>query len=394
MSKLVGLNLIDPIDGSVLPDSVIEIDHGIVRSLETGFGESGPFAGMFAIPGLIDGHVHLTLDGGSSVRTTFQEASDDDLVRLALGNARTAAKAGVTLVRDCGWPRHLSRVLLEALRSDPLLPDVLSSGAPMTRLGGHCHFFGGEVADPSDALRLVDELADSGSDWLKVMVTGGGLTPGTRPQDVELSPEILGVAINRARTIGLGVAAHCHSLEGLRYCIDLGVDTVEHVTMLDEYGKPALDVALIERAANSGVAFGPTVWGAYKTAEGIRKSGPINPNDIHALERLDSRRSNVAAFHDVGVAMVAGTDAGATGTAFDSLAFELRCYVDAGLTPLEAIQTATTSAANSLRLPERGRVAPGKVADIVVLRDNPLEDISRIANPVAVFRRGQEVRLD
>ena len=164
--------------------------------------------------------------------------------------------------------------------------------------------------------------------------------------------------------------------------------------MLDEYGKPALDVALIERAANSGVAFGPTVWGAYKTAERIRKSGPINPNDIHALERLDSRRSNVAAFHDVGVAMVAGTDAGATGTAFDSLAFELRCYVDAGLTPLEAIQTATTSAANSLRLPERGRVAPGKVADIVVLRDNPLEDISRIANPVAVFRRGQEVRLD
>ena len=86
----------------------------------------GPFAGLFAIPGLIDGHVHLTLDGGSSVRTTFQEASDDNLVRLALGNARTAAKAGVTLVRDCGWPRHLSRVLLEALRSDPLLPDVLS----------------------------------------------------------------------------------------------------------------------------------------------------------------------------------------------------------------------------------------------------------------------------
>ena len=70
--------------------------------------------------------------------------------------------------------------------------------------------------------------------------------------------------------------------------------------MLDEYGKPALDVALIERAANSGVAFGPTVWGAYKTAERIQKSGPINPNDIHVLERLDSRRSNVAAFHDVG----------------------------------------------------------------------------------------------
>ncbi|MBM4407942.1 MAG: amidohydrolase family protein [Chloroflexi bacterium] len=295
-----------------------------------------------AVPPLVDAHIHLFLDAGPSPRETYLRASGPERVETALANAERARAAGVTTLIDLGASFADIAGFREAAASHPRpLPRVVWAGPPITRRGGHCHFWGGEVASEADVAAAVEARIAIGAGVVKVMVSGGGLTPGTDPSVAEMPAPLLRLAVSLAHDAGLPVAAHCHATEAMRRAVDAGVDRIEHGSFLDADGRSRFDRGLALEMAARGIGVGATVISAVNTAERLRADGALaNPGDVYAFERLEARRTNVARWLEAGVRLVPGSDAGVAGTHHDALLDELRCYVDAGLSTQEALRLA------------------------------------------------------
>lgn len=346
--------------------------------------------GLVAVPGLIDSHVHLHLDAGPDPRNVYIESRPEVRSAAARRNAHDALSVGITTVQDLGCSVDDVERFVHA-DDDLPQPTVLWSGPPMTREAGHCHFWGGEVAGPRDVARLVDRVAATGARTLKLMASGGGLTPGTSPARLELPEEYIRVAVAAARQVGLRVTAHCHATSAIRAVVDAGVSMIEHVGFLGDDGVVRFDPELALRIRDSGIHVGPTVISALRTADRYRREGrPSNLQDGTAIDRLEARRRNAAHFFDLDLEVVAGSDAGVTDTHFGSLIDEVLVYAGLGASPLQALRTATTGAARALGLSGKGAILPGMDADIILVRGDPLVDIDAIKAVDTVIHAGQE----
>jgi imidazolonepropionase-like amidohydrolase len=351
-------------------------------------------SGCYVCPGLIDSHVHLFLDAGAQPRHTFFESSDEKKLTTAHLNLLVALSAGITTVRDCGGPAELVfRVQRAVERCDLTGPRVLAAGAPITRPKGHCHFFGIEVTTPQEAARAVEQQARNGAAFVKLIASGGGLTPGTRPEEADLPVEIMRAATHAAHASGMHVAAHCHAVESVVRALETGVDTIEHASFTGPAGMPQFDMEIASRIKDKGIVVGPTAISGIRIAHAIRASNSHNETTRHSVARLEARRHHLARFYEAGVSFIAGTDCGVTNTPFDSLADELDEYVQAGLSPAHVLRTATSASARYLRLPLLGQVKDGFIADLLLLPGNPLEDLRHLRNPLLVMKEG-EVLLD
>ena len=290
-----------------------------------------------AVPPLVDAHVHLVLDAGPTPRETYLGASGAERVETALANAERALAAGVTTLIDLGASFADIAGYREAAAAHPRpLPQVIWAGPPITRRGGHCHFWGGEVATEADVADAVEARVAIGAGVVKVMVSGGGLTPGTDPSVAEMPAPLLRLAVRLAHQAGLPVAAHCHATEAMRRAVEAGVDRIEHGSFLDADGRSRFDRGLALEMAARGIGVGATVISAVNTEKRLRAGGALaNPGDVYAFERLEARRTNIARWLEAGVRLVPGSDAGVAGTHHDALLDELRLYVEAGLTEME-----------------------------------------------------------
>ncbi|HET9442772.1 MAG TPA: amidohydrolase family protein [Acidimicrobiales bacterium] len=334
------------------------------------------------VPGLVDAHLHLGFDAGSDVVTPLLE--DDDAAHMATMEAGAAATlaSGVTTARDLGDRRYLSLVLRERLRTDPALgPELLVSGPPITRTGGHCWFLGGEADGVAALEAAVAERADRGCDVVKVMATGGVLTPGFPPHESQYGPEELGAVVATARSRGLPVAAHAHGRQGVVDSVNAGVDSVEHCTFFGAEGVD-FDWPVIHRMAALGTYAGFTL----AVIPGM--SPP--PVVARALEVL---YATVEGVHRAGARIVCSSDAGiAPSKPHGVLPHGVVLLAGLGLTNAEAIETATGVAAACCGVGDRkGRVAAGFDADLVALDGDPRADIRSLLRPVAVFRAGVRV---
>jgi len=197
------------------------------------------------------------------------------------------------------------------------------------------------------------------------------------------------VEVGRAHDVP--VAAHAHATAAIKRAVAAGVATIEHVSFVDSRGRVAFDPDVATPMRDRGIAAVPTAIGALRTAARYRSAGAFNPADRQAIERLTFRGSLAGALDALGVPIVAGTDAGVTETPFDSLHDELAIAVAAGLSPLAALQSATSTAARYLGLLDRGRVAVGLRADLLVVDRDPLQDLSTLRRPVAIVANGQVV---
>jgi imidazolonepropionase-like amidohydrolase len=211
------------------------------------------------LPGLIDSHVHLAFDASADVLTPLLQDGDDALLQRMADHARTALATGVTTVRDLGDRRFLSLDLREQLRSDPSSGlELLVTGPPLTRTGGHCWFLGGE-ADTTEQLRAaVRERAERACDVVKIMATGGALTPGFGPHESQYDAEQLAAVVAEAHELGLPVAAHAHGPDGIRDSVAAGVDSVEHCTWFTADGVD-VDWTVARRMAETGTVVGATL---------------------------------------------------------------------------------------------------------------------------------------
>ena len=329
------------------------------------------------LPGLIDTHVHLAFDASADPVAALAARDDDAALTAMTAAARTALDAGITTVRDLGDRDYLSL----RLRDSPGLPTIVAAGPPITTPAGHCHFLGGATGPaPEDLRAAVRERAGRGVDVIKVMASGGTMTPGTRQEVAQFTAGQLTVIVDEAHRLGLPVTAHAHGTGAIRAALDAGVDGMEHVSFwsadgVDDPGD------LLGRIVDSRVAVGVTAGTAPVP-------GAAPPAAV--ARRIPRVVANTRAMAEAGARLLIGSDAGIGPTKpHDVLRYALAQTAMIGLDAASALCMATSAAAEACGLGHRkGRLAPGFDADVVAVRADPLADLAALEQVVAVFARG------
>ncbi len=349
----------------------------------TRIGDPAPDAidgsGLTVLPGLMDAHVHLCLD--PDVRSPDDQITDVDALLPAMrSRAEAMVRAGITTARDLGGETWAElRLRDEIAEGGTPGPRLLCAGQPITSVGGHCHFWGGEAADANAALEVLKRQTDRGTDLIKVMATGGTLTPNTTPADAQFDTGTIAAIVEASAASGRHVAAHCHGTAGIINAVEAGVRTVEHCSWVgpDGWGKH-YDEAAVASMAAKGTWVSPTInlgWARF------RGNKP--------LESL--RQDNLAKLRAAGVGLIASTDAGIPGVRHHDLAAALREFAHfAGLQPGETLRAATSDCARALGIDTvTGAIDVGLEADLMVVEGDPLDDLAVLATPVEVIARGR-----
>jgi imidazolonepropionase-like amidohydrolase len=347
-----------------------------------------PLPNTTLLPGLINHHVHLNLPGDNTSMTPWIDGQSDAALALrSAANAATSLAAGITTVRDCGGRDTTVLDTRDAQRTGLTGgAAIVSCGWPITITGGHTRHMGGE-ADGIDALRvMVRRLVSLGADYIKVMAAGGG-TPGSLPHRPSFSTEELTAIVETAHDLGRKVAMHCIATESISRAITAGTDLIEHAMFYSPDLTPRLDERVAEQLAASGIPVTPTLQVAKDLLD------LQSPSDDLALwsQRREIALEIVARLRELGVPLLAGSDAGWRATAFDTFWKELAELVAAGLSPVEAIACTTSGNARALGLGEEiGTIRAGLQADLLVVAGNVAADISRLQHVKLIFKGGKQ----
>jgi len=375
--------LIDGTGAAVQRDRALYVEDGQIVGIEAAGeppadAEVIDLSGLSVFPGLIDCHVHLVFSRSAFALGDVLAEDDQQLLLRGVGAAREALGAGVTTVRDLGGRGGVTFRLRDAIAAELIAgPRVLAAGSPITITGGHCHFLGLE-ADGEAGVRTAARLQlKSGANCLKIMSTGGRMTPGTNPQVAQYSVAELRAAVDEAQRARVTIAAHALGTAGIRNATAAGVNTIEHCNWLGADGAVELDESVAAQMAKQGTAVVPTLVPLQRAAATLR------------AQVIDAMRHMVR----LGVPVAAGTDAGVSLIRFDSLPAELEIYVsDLGLTPLEAIHAATGAAAKSIGIDGTvGTLVPGRMADLVAVDGDPAAHIDALRSVRMVLKGGRVV---
>jgi imidazolonepropionase-like amidohydrolase len=393
-------HLVDPDSGTVLADQVILIRDSKIEKVGKGIDIPAKativdLSKMTVLPGLIDCHTHVA-DGAHDGEPMGQfKKTGAQVVLESVPNARAMLESGFTTVRDVGTYRALGDIALrDAInRGDIVGPRMFVAGAYVTISGGAGALTGlapdiqlpwdlhyGEANSPWEVRKVVRQLAHDGVDHIKVLSSGAVLTHGSNPHSQEFTPEELQAAVDEAGHFGLRVEAHAHSPEGIKNAIRAGVASVEHASMIDDEG--------IALAKQHGAYLDMDIY----DEECIQEEGRNGkmPKDFleHDAQLGQIQRDNFRKAVAAGVKMSFGTDAGvcAYGTSGKQFAF----MVKYGMTPMQAIQAATSNAADLLgHSSEIGSLKPGKYADIIAVPGDPLADIRLLEDIRFVMKDGK-----
>lgn len=394
-------SLIDGDASRAVNDRTIRVSGNIITGVEDGFTAPGPndevidLRDSTVMPGLMDTHVHLTSQYSATSNLNRFVLNEADYALDAAMYARRTLEAGFTVVRNVGAPFNVTIALRKAIAAGDLPgPLIFSAGKSLASTGGHGDSTNGWAsqfgADPGpkdgvvngveDARKAIRQRYKDGADWIKITATGGVLSVAKSGQNPQFTMEELEAIVDTAADYGMRVAAHAHGTEGMKRAVLAGVASIEHGTYMSE---EVMDL-MIER----GTYFVPTIlagnWVAEKaTIDGFfpelvrPKAAAIGPVISDTFAKAYAR----------GVPIVFGTDTGVSAHGDNAIEFAL--MVEGGMPPMEAIQSATSVAADFLEIGDtHGRLLEGYQADIVAVPGNPLADITAMQRVNFVMKGG------
>jgi imidazolonepropionase-like amidohydrolase len=344
--------------------------------------------GFTLLPGLIDCHVHLCLGGEPDVVDVMTRETPSLTLLKSSHAARQTLEAGFTTVRDVGARDHSIFTLKHAIDTGLVPgPRIVGAGLAICMIGGHARFIGQEVEGADQVRTVVRAQIAAGAEVIKVIATGGVLTPGTSPDQAQMTPDELQAAVEEAQRAGRKVAAHAHGASGMKNAIHAGVHSIEHATLMDDEA-----ATLMKR---QGVFMVPTLSALATTA--ARRSGCGVPES--ALEKAKAMtKRHQASFKKAlqsGILIAMGTDAGTPFNFHGENAQELERMVAFGMTAMEAIVASTSAAARLIGIKDHvGTIEKGKQADLIVFDGNPLRRIELLRDRtriVGVMKTGRFV---
>ncbi|GHE39389.1 amidohydrolase family protein [Vulcaniibacterium thermophilum] len=348
--------------------------------------------GMTVLPGLIDMHVHLDSDPSYGGYTGLQ-FNDRFWSVLAVPHAERTLMAGFTTVRNVGADAWNDVGLRQAIDEGKLRgPRIVTAAYSFGATGGHCDstYYPPSMdqkspfnADsPDEARKVVRTLRKYGAQVIKICATGGVFSRNTEPGQQQLGYEEMKAIVDEAHMQGLKVAAHAHGAAGIRDAIRAGVDTIEHASLIDAEG--------IRLAKQHGAWLSMDIYNTdYTQAEG-RRNGVLEDNLRKDREVADIQRENFRRAHRAGVKMVYGTDAGIYPHGDNARQFAV--MVRYGMTPLEAIRSATLNAAEALGRDDVGVLEAGRWADLIAVPADPTQDVRVLENVPFVMKGGEVVK--
>ncbi len=349
------------------------------------------------LPGLINSHAHLCVPSGG--QPFYLEQSDEMALLTAVRNMRLELFSGVTTVRDCGDQNGVLFALRRAVEREILDgPRLILCGPPLTMTGGHAHFLGGEADGPAEIARAVRRRCADGADFIKLIGTGGG-TPGTDPARASYNRQELAAAVAAAHGLDMPVTVHCRGIPGIVNALEAGVDQIEHACFELPDGSLRFDAELARRMAHSGTWVTPTIQLYRDALAHLQKkaaSERLNPTEQQRLTMLprviESKLAALKGFLSAGVRVVAGNDAGLPHTGFGCLWQELEAMMAGGMTAMQAMAAATSTAARALGIEDRiGSIQTGNQADLLVVDGDPTADITALSRVRLVMQAGRIV---
>lgn len=325
--------------------------------------------GLTLLPGLIDCHVHLCLGAEPDVVDAINKETSA-LTLLKSGRAaRQTLEAGFTTVRDVGSRDHSIFTLQEAIgRGLVPGPRIVAAGLAICMVGGHARFIGQEVEGVQQVRAVVRAQIAAGASVIKVIASGGVLTPGTSPDQAQMTEEELQAAVDEAQRAGRKVAAHAHGSSGMKNAVRAGVHSIEHATLMDQEAAAMMK--------EQGVFMVPTL-SALATTAACRPGCGVPESALDKAKAMTKRHavSFKKALRD-GIQIAMGTDAGTPFNFHGENAQELERMVSFGMSPMQAILASTSAAARLIGIQDQvGTIEKGKLADLLLFEGNPLRRI-------------------
>ena len=384
------------------PEMSIVVEGSKIQAIETGYitpdseDEFIDLSGYTVLPGLMDMHVHLSSEYSKNSYQERINLNAGDYAIRAVSNAEKTLMAGFTSVRNLGDRGGVSISLRNAIKKEIVIgPRIFSSGTTIASSGGHGDSTNSLnqslTSDPGPAEGIVNSVNDAskavrfrykeGADLIKITATGGVLSNAKNSQNPQLTEEEISQIVNMAKDYGFKVAAHAHGSEGIKRAVRAGVHSIEHGTLMDDEGMRLM--------REKGTYYVPTIiaglWVAEKAQDPDFFPELVRPK---AAEIGPQIKSTFGKAYQAGVKIAYGTDTGVS--AHGNNATEFKHMVEAGMPPMKAIQSATIEAAKLLgEYDQLGSLVQGKIADIIAVNGNPIEDITALEEVDFVMKSGK-----
>ncbi len=365
-------------------DRIVEI--GSAEYIKTGENVAVvDLTGKTIMPGMINSHAHIIME---PVGDPFVRLASNSPTRTALVgaiNMKKMLKAGFTYIRDPG-ARNFADVDLRKSVQDGLIegPGLGLCGHILTMTGGQAWAIGKECDGPDEVRKAAREQLKHGCDFIKLMATGGVLSPGNSPSSCQQTYEEMRAGVEVAHDAGKKAAAHAHAAQGVMNAVNAGVDSIEHGVFLNEEN--------IELMVRKGTYLVPTLAATYFIVKTGVEGGVPEFAVRKAEDVIQKHINSFKMAYKAGVKIALGTDAGTSFNEHGRSAVEAKLMVDYGVSPEDAVYFATLSGAKLLGIDDQyGSLEKGKKADFIVLGENPLENIETLMHVEQVYKHGKSV---
>ncbi len=362
-------------------DRIVEVAH---QENFSGFtGKTIDTKGATLMPGLIDCHVHLCYKGSADPSAELNKLSPGAITLTALKNVRRSLKNGITSLRDCGGREYLELPVRDAVnRGEFQGPTIHCAGRMICMTGGHGSRWG-RIADGCDeVVKAVREQVHAGCDFVKIMATGGVMTFGVNPKDAHYTAEEMACAIREADRLNKRTATHAQGTQGILNAIRGGITSIEHGVYLDDQ--------CLEEMLEAGTYLIPTISALHNMLKHADKGIPAYM--VEKSEQVaEQQRKSLLSFYRAGGLLAMGTDAGTPFNLHGENGWELKLMVDHSISEKDALRAGCSAGADLMGLADHGRIKKGAVADLLLVKGNPLVDITMAAdhrNHLAVYKRG------